>query len=385
MRYKEPFTLYSRIMKNGKSVYYYRFYDEDGKRTSGKSTGMTSKTAAKNYVSDLIKNGLLSATNDITFKTYSTDWWIWEKCEYIQRQHNKGNSLGQTYADGNRGHLNNHILPFFKSKKLRNISTNDIEKWLMQLNKDEKKHISPTTINNCLKTLKLMLKEAHRLGYISNDPSGSISKFKEKPLSKEILNIEQLTELFKEENIQRLWNNNLTHYTLNLLSASTGMRMGEIQALQVKAVHIGYVEINHSWERKYGLKEPKTKSHRSIPIPAKTNQYLQDLIQQNEYNLPEDFLFYGTNRYKPIDNKDISKMLYKALEGIGVKYEKGVDRTITFHSWRVFFNTVMRDKISDYKLQQLTGHKTQEMTDHYTKFNISDYDDVKALQENLFS
>ncbi|RKX83592.1 MAG: hypothetical protein DRP58_08525 [Spirochaetes bacterium] len=59
MRYKEPFTLYTRETKTGKKVFYYRFYDEDGKRTSGKSTGITVKSIAKNYVNDLIRNGLL--------------------------------------------------------------------------------------------------------------------------------------------------------------------------------------------------------------------------------------------------------------------------------------------------------------------------------------
>jgi hypothetical protein len=48
--------VYPRLKKNGKKVYYYRIYDENGKRKSGISTGLTSKTAARNYVIDLIKN-----------------------------------------------------------------------------------------------------------------------------------------------------------------------------------------------------------------------------------------------------------------------------------------------------------------------------------------
>ena len=56
MRYKEPFTLYARRIKNGKSVWYYRTYDSDGNRTSGKSTGLKSKTATRELVTKLIKS-----------------------------------------------------------------------------------------------------------------------------------------------------------------------------------------------------------------------------------------------------------------------------------------------------------------------------------------
>ena len=41
MRYREPFTIFPRPRKNGETVYYYRIYDEDGKRTTVKSTGQT--------------------------------------------------------------------------------------------------------------------------------------------------------------------------------------------------------------------------------------------------------------------------------------------------------------------------------------------------------
>ena len=58
MRYKEPFTLYARKMKNGKPVWYYRVYDSDGNRTSGKSTGLTSKTVTKALL------GLLNKRNE---------------------------------------------------------------------------------------------------------------------------------------------------------------------------------------------------------------------------------------------------------------------------------------------------------------------------------
>jgi integrase len=45
------------------------------------------------------------------------------------------------------------------------------------------------------------------------------------------------------------------------------------------------------------------------------------------------------------------------------------------------FNTYMRGKVDDAKLQQLTGHRTLRMVDNYTHFFLSDFRDVVAVQE----
>ena len=40
MRYREVFTVFPRRMKSGRKIYYYQTYNEEGRRTSAKSTGM---------------------------------------------------------------------------------------------------------------------------------------------------------------------------------------------------------------------------------------------------------------------------------------------------------------------------------------------------------
>lgn len=47
---REPFTLYARTNASGKKVYYYRTYDKNGKRTTGRSTGLISRPAAKLFL-----------------------------------------------------------------------------------------------------------------------------------------------------------------------------------------------------------------------------------------------------------------------------------------------------------------------------------------------
>jgi integrase len=184
-----------------------------------------------------------------------------------------------------------------------------------------------------------------------------------------------------EDNIDKIWGGDLKHYAANLLSASTGMRIGEVQALQVQNTHQEYVSVIYNWNYKYGLKEPKWRSYRDIPIPTKTSKYLFQIIDSSPFQEPDDLVFWGLGRKLPLWNEQILKVLYETFERIGITPEQRRERNITFHSWRHFYNTIMRGKIHDAKLRLLTGHRTLEMTDHYTKFRLEDFRDVLEIGE----
>jgi integrase len=197
--------------------------------------------------------------------------------------------------------------------------------------------------------------------------------------------VEEVKILLNEEAIERIWDCDRRHYTINLLATSTGLRLGECQALKIGKVHEEHIEVHHSWERRYGLKPSKRNSYREVPIPRKTAQHLHDLISLSPYQEPEDLVFWGKDRSTPIRNEEIRRALYTALANIGIPKEERTLRNITFHSWRYFYNSLLRGRIHDSKLQRLTGHKTNEMTEHYTRFNINDFRDVKAIQEQYFT
>ncbi len=59
MKVHNDFTLYFRVIPSGKRVVYFYAYDENGKRTQGRSTGQTNKTAARVVVNRLLKEGAL--------------------------------------------------------------------------------------------------------------------------------------------------------------------------------------------------------------------------------------------------------------------------------------------------------------------------------------
>ena len=371
--------------KKGKYIYYVQFYNDDGKRLSAKSTGQISKAAAENWARDQLEKGLVFIKSSRLFSDYAQNWWIWDKCEYIKRRLARGRSISRDYADTMRSYLTWHVLPYFSNIKLHKITPRMVEDWLFSLReKKANKSLSASTANCCLKTLKIMLNEAIRQEYISTSPGMKIEPLVENPKGRNILSIDEVRKLFRDDMIDQIWYGDLFQFTVNLLAASTGMRLGECQALKVGKVHKEYVSVHYRWSQKYGLKPPKGNSCRDIPIPRKTSRYLQNLIGISPYQEPEDFIFFGKDRSIPIYHKRIRNMLYTVLENIGILPEERENRNITFHSWRHFFNTFFRGRIHDSKLQRLTGHKTIEMTEHYTNFRIEDFRDVMKIQEEYF-
>jgi site-specific recombinase XerD len=123
-----------------------------------------------------------------------------------------------------RTYLERHIFPYFGNTRIRNITADQVENWILELREKPGKAgppLSPTTVNHCLTCLKVMLKEAVRRGSLVKSPSPGIKQFAEKPKKKSILTIDEMRELFLEENINRVWDGDVFHYTLNLLTAST--------------------------------------------------------------------------------------------------------------------------------------------------------------------
>jgi integrase len=386
MKIKKPYSLYARPQKKGKPVYYYRTYSEDGKRTSGRSTGQITKTAADTFVADLIKKHKLQIKGEITFGRFAENWFVWDKCLYVKGRLARG-TISHGYVDAKRSYLENHLIPTFKDVKLSKIDSVMIEKWFLGLTKEKsakKTLLSVATANHCLSTLKLILNGAEEQGYYVKSPARSIGKAKTATPERTLLTLEEYHQLFFEDALQSKWNNDTFFYALNLLAATTGMRMGELQALQLHNVHEDRITIEHSWDRKYGLKSTKTNRPRLAILSSQAQSALKEIITKRDVSNPDDLVFYGKDKQTPIYYKEISESLYKALEHIGIGAAQRNERYLTFHSWRHFFNTNLRMKIPDTLLQLLTGHQTNEMSDHYTHLTNDLIANVKPQIEDVF-
>jgi integrase len=170
-----------------------------------------------------------------------------------------------------------------------------------------------------------------------------------------------------------------------LIAATTGMRVGELQALQFCNIHEKHLDVVHSWERKYGIKSTKTKTERFVTTFRRTQKWLKSRIDKMPVHQENDLVFQGHDSSIPTPHRTIANQFYSALDKIGITESIRRDRGITFHAWRHFFITHMRQaRLPDWKLRMLTGHKSSEMTDRYTSLTPNDFDDVRAIQEEVF-
>ena len=277
------------------------------------------------------------------------------------------------------------ILPYLEHLKLYKIKRGHIEDFQMGLvaEKANRRALSRKTVNNIVNTLKVMVSEAFRLGYIPSNPAAGIGGLKTSARKRGILKRDEIKKLLGDNLLQKAWGERKNHRSLNELALATGSRIGEVQGLRRKDVQSGYISIEVAWGRKYGLGPPKWGSARKVPICQRVRSHLQEIMESSPFKEPDDFVFWGKDRRTPIDNKTIVEVLYKALAAIGISDAERRERNITFHSWRHAFNTHMRGKIADSKLRRMTGHKTAQMTEQYTSFNLEDFDEVAQHQEEM--
>jgi len=155
----------------------------------------------------------------------------------------------------------------------------------------------------------------------------------------------------------------------------TGLRRGEILALQVKDIDFvkGYITVNKAVEflcNSPNIKVPKTpKSIRMIPILDPLIPYLKNMTDGKNEN---DFVFtgYDGNLY----TKSSIQRLFKAFNRDYNRYigslNNQADETVSFtmHQFRHTFCTMMYDAGVDVKTaQDILGHSSINVTlDIYT-------------------
>ncbi len=312
---------------------------------------------------------------NITFGKYAENWWTWDNCEYVRYRRSR-RELSRNYIDSGSANLRLNILPYFGKMKLETITNYDIEKWLMGF---AGKGLSNLTANLNLTYLNIMLTDAIRRGILDSNPADNVTPLKKNTRKKDILTTNEVSLIFDYESIEKLWKKKI-YYLANLLSACTGLRIGEILAVRGEVLFDGYILVSKQYNSKYGLVPTKTRDSRQVPVPSELQKELDVLNEKNGGG----YLFSITGGDKPVNQQVLTRALKYALTDIGINKEEQKKRYLCFHGWRHFFNTTMRtNNISDGKLQQLTGHKSLAMTERYTHFRVDDFQDVKKIQAKI--
>jgi integrase len=342
---KKPYSLWKRKLPSGSYVYYIRFRLDDGSWRTAKSSGQTTKTAAEAWAINYLKSGQIILKHNITFSSFAKDFFS-DEGDFMQIRSLRGKNIGKSHTANLKAYLKNYLIPYFGQKKLTSIDEQSIEAFTRSL---ADKGLATSTINHILHSLKMILEEAHKRKLTQK--LVAVEMVTQRSSSRGVLSFDEARSFFNLEWTDRRM------YAINLLAATTGMRLGEIRGLQRQSVFPTYVDVCVSWEKGHGLKGTKTGSSRYVPIPERTSRALQEVIEKSPYTDPEDFVFFGRYRNAPLDHRGIERNFHKALESIGIDEKERKKRNICFHSWRHFFNSLLiNGRVPVVKVQTLTGH-----------------------------
>ncbi len=185
---------------------------------------------------------------------------------YVKNNNKPSESLIKKYV------VNAQLIPFFGSKYIEDIDTYKIEQFKNFL--IDKKKLSQKTINNYLSILRRCLRSAMEWGIIREMPNIKLLKV---PLqSYDYLTEEETEQLLKHA--KGMW------YDMILLAVRTGLRFGEIIALQWTDINLreGILTVNKNIVR--GIEgSPKNNKSRPVPLTPRVISMIRNANRESKY------------------------------------------------------------------------------------------------------
>jgi len=381
----ERFSLHTRPSKRG-DVFYAQFRSDDGKWSTAKSThvripkGKDGPRAMREalirataWAQTYLDGGQVVTRERATFAAFAAGFFDSEG-QWAREKRRRGHRLSPDQCERHARSVKNHLEPFFGHMRIANIDDEQIIRFQEKL---ENEGLAGGTINRVTVALRLVLKAAYRKKLMRRMPvveavSERNQKHRGTYLPREI------RALFAME-----WPD-CRCYVANKVAAATGMRAGEIVALKDSNVHPEYLEVEHTWNPRYGLGPTKTGRTRIVPIPSIIYVELAQLIKERPAASASCFVFYSIYPDKPMDQREATEALYAALGRIGIDEKMRKERGLDFHAWRHTFNSLLIDRrVPLQAVQSVTGHLTPEMTQRYYHLGGESGEGIRQIAAEL--
>jgi len=244
-----------------------------------------------------------------------------------------------------------YFVSAFKDKSVLDLTRSELKNFSIALCENYQT-LSGGTINEIMKAALIPLTYAFREGLIPNNVSANFDFFKKETRPRGILTQEEAAALFS-----RNWEDKRS-YTGNLLTATTGLRAGEVLAVKRQDIQGDILCVNNSLSRTDGLKKPKNGHERKVPLLPQVKKLLLSIPTNSDFifgeKLNEKFLLAG---------------LYSELDAMRIDRRR---RNICFHSWRHYYAAHITDRVEAYKIKKITGHLSTAMLAYYADHDTED-------------
>jgi integrase len=364
MRVTEPYIIFPRTLPSGRIVYYYQYRDSEGRRSNPLSTGETVLSRAKRKIQKMYNDGAFETKSDnITFEQFTKDFFS-KTGKYYEYQALTSRPIKDSTLASYNKFLNNQLMPFFRGKRMLEINKDCVKDWVLWASK----LWAAKTINNAHGVLNIIFESALEKEIISRNP---LSGMKFRPTEKKerkLLTVEEIRQIYNSG----LWARE-TQRKMFLLAAITGMRIGEISALQKTDIHENYIDIKHTYSDKFGLGTTKTGECRKVPVVGTF-----DFGSSHS-----EWVFEGLTSDKPM----MSHAVYNCFSRICDKLKiDRIGRGVTIHSLRNFFISYLQgENVPESKIKAVAGHKDKSnMTEHYTYWKPEMFPEVYEAQKKLY-
>lgn len=358
-RPKQAYSLYPRKYAD-KVIWYYRTYSPDGQRTTGKSTGETSRTKARQFCEELVKKGDIFKGKPDYFDTFAKDLFTEGSEWYKEKYRNSKPSL--TYLPEKTYRMNKYLMPVFGRKKIKDITKRDIINFQDSMLSSG---ISAGFVKSCSQILNQILDYAVRCDIVASNVMAKVP-----PL---VVNYKKRDSMSEEEAVKFLHSPIQPRIRMaSIVAACTGLRIGEVRAIRMENIHEDWLDVRDQIQSGE-LTETKTKETRIVPLCPELREFMVNNL--NPFGWMFSFEIHAFQR-------DFKTGLKKA------EVENVEDRLLSFHSWRHFFNTYMLSHIpgSEPKIAAIMGHRTGStaVRDVYTNFKKEDLNEILEWQSKLF-
>ena len=316
-------------------------------------------------------------TEQVLAEDFFSSFWNIDKSPYIAEKKRMGKHIGLSYIYESNRDIIKYWIPYFKDRYLNEISKRDVKNFVEQLDAEQ---LSWSRKQKIYRSGATALKWAYNDEMLERDVTAGIVGFSGECKKKKILTKEVAQLLFSMK-----WSDEKAELA-NLVSMLTGMRAGEILALRKQDLGKDCIYVNHSWNRREGLKTPKNGEARVVFFPFENiTQKMLELVALNPLGDKMDsFIFWAS--YTPQHPMDIKKLLTSLQQQLRViGFSEKESKEYCFHSWRHFYTANMSDRINQRALQSQTGHKTTVMLEHYSNHQLeSDAKNIENAQIEMF-
>ena len=319
-------------------------------------------------------------------------FWTFDSSPYVREKLAHGHRMGRRHCYDMSMWTRVYWKPFFAGRKLGNLSKADLKSFSLWL--AESKNLKPKTINNVLAAGTVALRWAAENEFIGANPAAGLVKFSGTAAKRGVLTEQEVQRLFAQPWAEeRAWLG-------NILAMSTGLRAGEVLAVQIRDIDADRLHVRHSWSNLDGLKAPKTGEERDVPLIGSVREALLALAKKNPQGVgPMTFVFWSsTQADRPMDFHFLLDPLKDALLKLRLNEkdlkepgkvqrarEYWTARAVVFHSWRHYFAARMADQVEARKAMLATGHRDKVVFDAYADHSTEKiFGEVRAIAAETF-